>query len=376
VYDIDASAAAAPTAAAVRQTPSPSSAATGLLGRFGRVVILRLDNAGDVILAGPTVRALRAALPGAHLILVASPAGAAAAELLPWLDEDVTWRAVWQDASGEMPFDPGRESAAIEGLRVLGADVAIILTSFSQTPYAAAYACYLAAIPIRVGHAGLFGGSVLSHPVPGPAPVHQAERDLHLLRGLGIGVRDEGLEARVPPEARRTAAGLLGDLSADGPEPIVMSPGASCSARRYAPRAFARVADELGRRTGRPIVVVGTADERPLAAPIVAAVPGALDLVGRTSLVEAAAVVEAAALVVTNNTLAMHLADALRRPVVVTYSGTDLEDEWRPRDTRHVLLRVPTDCSPCRLFDCPFDGHPCLAIDTSAVVEAGLGLLS
>ena len=362
-------------------SPVPPSGMTDVLADARRIVILRLDNAGDVILAGPAIHALRIALPDAHLTLVASPVGAEAAELLPWLDDVVGWRAIWQDASGSLAFDPAREEAAIERLRSLGADAALILTSFSQTPFAAGYACYLAGIPIRIGHQESFAGGVLSHTVVGPAPIHQAERNLHLLRGIGLTVDDPHLYARVPSGARTMASRLLRSASdVEGAEdshaaPIVVAPGASCSARRYDPRSFGRAAAELRARTGRPVVVVGTAKERQFAAPIIEAVPDATDLVGRTSLVEAAAVIERAGVVLANDSLAMHLADAFERPVVVAFAGTDAEAEWAPRRTRSVSLRQPTTCAPCRLFDCPFEGHPCLAIGPHRIVDAALLLL-
>ncbi|HET9084480.1 MAG TPA: hypothetical protein VFN41_08760, partial [Candidatus Limnocylindrales bacterium] len=195
-----------------------------------------------MILAGPAIRALRAAHPEAHLTLVASPVGAEAAELLPWLDDVVRWRAIWQDASGSLAFDPDREYAAIERLRALRADAALILTSFSQTPFAAGYACYLAGIPIRVGHEESFGGGVLSHAIPGPAPIHQAERNVHLVRGIGIPVDDASLGVRVPGGAQATSGRLVRSAGDSAAAPIVVAPGASCSARRYDPTSFARAA--------------------------------------------------------------------------------------------------------------------------------------
>jgi ADP-heptose:LPS heptosyltransferase len=354
----------------------PASAAPpSVLTGARRVVVLRLDNAGDMILVGPTVRALRAAAPDTEIVMLASPNGAAAARLLPWVDDVVVWRALWQDATGDLPFDPGREFAFIERLRTLRADAALILTSFGQTPFAVGYACYLAGIPIRVGHAGMFGGAVLSHSIGGPAPDHQADRNLHLLRGLGITRADERLEVLVPDAAREAVRTRLRDAAIADGEPIVVAPGASCSARRYDPASFGRAAADLRSRTGRPIVVLGTAAERTLADAVLASVPDALDLVGSTSIAEAAAVIASAGVVLCNNSLTMHLADAFRRPVVVTYAGTEREAEWRPRSARHVLLRDETACSPCRLFDCPFEGHPCMDIAPERVAAAALDVL-
>jgi len=72
--------------------------------------------------------------------------------------------------------------------------------------------------------------------------------------------------------------------------------------------------------------------------------------------------------VICNDTLPMHLADAVGTPEVVLFSGTDYEEQWRPRATAHRLLRRPTSCHPCYLFECPI-GLPCLDISPEEVVE-------
>ncbi|HKF84270.1 MAG TPA: glycosyltransferase family 9 protein [Candidatus Limnocylindrales bacterium] len=340
-----------------------------------RVLVVRLDNLGDVLLTGPTFRALRAAVPDAELVLLGSPGGSAAASLLPWVDRVETLRAVWQDAQSRLPLDPARELAVIDDLRAIGADAAVILTSFSQTSWAPAYACYLAGIPVRAGHAPDFGGSLLSHPVAGPAPAHQAERNLHVLTALGVPVTDDSLEIRVPASATDAASRLLARGGLDGRvPPIVVLPGASCAARRYPADRFAAVARGVRDRTGLPLVIAGAEKERPLTATVAAAVPGALDLGGETGVTELAAIVERAALVLTNDSFGMHLADAVRVPVVTVFAGTDLEAEWAPRSAPSITLRRPTSCAPCRLFDCPI-GHPCVDIPPEEVATAAIGLL-
>jgi hypothetical protein len=91
-------------------------------------------------------------------------------------------------------------------------------------------------------------------------------------------------------------------------------------------------------------------------------------------LAEHAALVEAASVVICNNSLPLHLADACRTALVVLYSGTEWESQWEPRASHSVLLRRPTPCQPCYLFECPI-GLPCLDIDPSEVAEAALALL-
>src|SRR5690606_37089550 len=101
----------------------------------GRVVtrhlVARLDNVGDVLLAGPAVRAVAAS--GGPVTFVAGPRRAAAAPLLPGVDGVVVLDAPW------VPFDPAPVDAvalgafvdAIAGRRV---EEAVVLPSFHQSP--------------------------------------------------------------------------------------------------------------------------------------------------------------------------------------------------------------------------------------------------
>src|SRR5215218_5186399 len=88
----------------------------GIMGEARRLLVVRLDNIGDVVMTGPVLRALKENLPGSHITLLASPGGSKAAPLLPWVDEVLAWRVLWQDL-GHLSFDPARELELVETLR-------------------------------------------------------------------------------------------------------------------------------------------------------------------------------------------------------------------------------------------------------------------
>jgi ADP-heptose:LPS heptosyltransferase len=127
------------------------------------LLAVRMDNIGDVVMLGPALRAVKETEPETRITLLASPGGAAGAALLPWIDDVMTWRALWQDVHGRVPNDPAYERELIESLAERHFDAAIIFTSFSQTPHVPAYACLLAGIPLRAGESKEFGGRVLTH---------------------------------------------------------------------------------------------------------------------------------------------------------------------------------------------------------------------
>ena len=339
-----------------------------------RILAIRLDNIGDVVMLGPALRSVKETSPAAHLTLLASPGGATAAPLLPWVDDVITWRSVWQDL-GQLPFDPGRERELIALLAERTFDAALVFTSFSQTPHVPGYVCYLAGIPLRAGESKEFGGATLTTELRGaPDELHQVERNLRLVECLGFRARDRRLAVSIPAGARAVVPDLLARAGlAPGAPFVVLHPGASAKARRYPPERFGEVARGLGER-GWPVLVTGVERERDLLRTVLARAPAAGALIGGTTLAEYAALLERAALVVTGNTLPMHLADAVGTPVLVLFSGTDLEAQWRPRAVPHRLLRRPTPCHPCYLFECPI-GQPCLDIPPIEAVEAAMALL-
>ena len=339
------------------------------------ILAVRLDNVGDVIMLGPALRAVKAASPQARLTLLASPAGTTAAPLLPWVDDVITWRTVWQDL-GRLDFDPARERELIARLAERGFDAALIFTSFNQSPHAPGYVCYLAGIPLRAGESLEFGGSVLSTELRGVTAEadHQAERNLNLVEALGFPVRDRMLEVAIPEAARERVSAILTEAGLDPAQPFVLlHPGASATARRYPPERFGAVARLLAER-GQQVLVTGVERERELLDAVRAEAPGVPQLVGRTTLAEYAALVERAAVVICNNSLPLHLADAAGTPLVVLYSGTEWESQWEPRKVLARLLRRPTACQPCYRFACPI-GLPCLDIPPAEVAEATLALL-
>ncbi|WP_197066251.1 glycosyltransferase family 9 protein [Thermorudis peleae] len=345
---------------------------------ISRLLVVRLDNMGDVVLLSPALRALKAALPHVSITLLASPAGQHAAALLPWINDVIVWRAVWQDVGGSLPFDPWRERVLIANLAQQQFDAAIIFTSFSQTAHVPGYVCYLAGIPLRAGMVKEFGGSVLTTEIRHePDCQHQAERNIRLVEHLGFPVVDRRLEVRITPTGMTEAHNLLAHFGLTRRTPYVLiHPGASCQARRYPPHRFAIVIEELI-RLGLPVVITGTERERSFIEPLLANQrSGVYPIIGQTSLPAFAALIDSAAVVVCGNTLPLHLADALGTPVVALYSGTDLEVQWAPRFTPHRILRRPTPCTPCYRFTCAFgDEQPCLDIDPATVVEAISSLL-
>jgi ADP-heptose:LPS heptosyltransferase len=334
-----------------------------------RVLVVRADNIGDVVTTTPALRALRAAAPQARITLLASPAGAAVVPMVPELGGVLTVSASWQQLPGGAGADPAAERELLHRMTAGRYDVLLVLTSFSQSPWPVAQLGLLAGIGTRVVHSREFGGAVATHWVtPPPDRTHQVDRALHLLAAIGVPHRGRETSLRVSADARRAAAAL----SPERPF-AVLAPGASCPSRRYPAERFGAAAAQLA-HAGLPVLVAGSEKETPLVQQVVtaAAHPGVRP-VPPVPLPVFTALLARAAVSVTNNSGGMHLADAVRTPVAVTYAGTERAGELRPRSTRATLLRRPVACSPCRQLHCPFH-HECLDLPPGEVAAAALAL--
>jgi ADP-heptose:LPS heptosyltransferase len=104
-----------------------------------RILVVRLDNLGDVLLTTPAMHAIKASLPNVELTLLASSVGAQVAQLNPDLADVIVYQAPWVDPWHTLPQDSAREQQVIAAIRERHFDGAIIFTSFHQSPLPAAY---------------------------------------------------------------------------------------------------------------------------------------------------------------------------------------------------------------------------------------------
>ena len=339
-----------------------------------RVLLVRLDNLGDVLLMTPAFRAVRQALPEAHLALLAGPVGCEVGRLNPDIDETILYHAPSEDVYSRLPQDPDREMAAVEALKKRNFDAAIIFTSYRQSALPAAYLCYLAGIPLRAAGSFEGPGSLLTHrhryeeTVP---PKHETLRGLELTEFLGFPPVEPEMML-VPREEDEEGAVRL--LERHGVERfVIVHPGSSASSRAYPAKRYATVVKELAEKGGLPVLVTGGPGEEDLTRRVAGS--SGIALGGETAFGEFAALVGRAAVVVTNNTGTTHVASAMKTPVVTVFAGTNPPEQWGPWRTPSRLLTHPVPCAPCYKRVCPI-GHECLTgIAPHYVVEAALDLL-
>lgn len=330
-----------------------------------RVLVARLDSAGDVLLSGPAVRALAAG--PAKVSYLCGPQGRAAAEALPGVDEVFCWDSPWITAPApsatEQHLAPLNDFLARRRF-----DEAVILTSFHQSPLPLALLLRLAGVQRITGASVDYAGSLLDVRLrPGedfPEDQPEAVRALGIAEAAGYRLPpgdDGALAVREVPDVRH----LVGE------EPyVVVHPGAAVPARTWPPLHHAALVELLEGAGWRP-VVTGGPGERQLTATVAGA--AGLDLGGATNFSTLAGVLAGAEVVVTGNTGPAHLAAAVGTPVASLFSPVVPAIRWAPYKVPVELLG--DQHAPCRLSrarECPVPGHPCLAEVTPEEVLAAV----
>lgn len=343
-----------------------------------KILCLRLDNLGDVLMTTPALRALKESYPRARLTLLASPAGAALGPLLPEVDGLIEYEAPWMKAaSPRADSRPDYRMAA--RLRRKGFDAAVIFTVFSQSPLPAAFLAHLAGIPLRLAYCRENPYQLLTHWEPDPdregAIRHEVQRQLDLVAAVGARTGDDSLSLRLPAGAARQARERLQELGLDPGRPwVAVHPGASAPSRRYPPEGFARAAACLWAE-GVQVVFTGGPAERELVERIRAgsgcpsySLAGALDLAGFAALLSLAPAI------ISNNSGPAHIAAALGTPVVDLYALTNPQHTpWR---TPQRVLSHDVPCKYCYRSVCPMGHHDCLRrVSPEQVAQAALELL-
>lgn len=362
-----------------------------------RILLVRPDHLGDVLLTTPAIAALRAALPNAQLIALVGPWAAEALAGNPHLDALYTVRFPgFTRMPAGAPWSPYRQLAS-EARRVASwrADAAI---NFRPDFWWGAALLALADIPIRIGYDLPPGKRALTHRVAYPsAPEHAARLALRLAStAASVLGAPADMSAPWQPETHPLVFALTeGDrawarawlahagVAADA-RPLVIHPGAGADVKRWIAPSWARVIEALAAKTGAPVIVGGTSAEADLVVAITRAVHAngpVVPLAANVPLAHYAALLAAARLVLGVDSGPLHLATAVGTPTVRLYGPSDpaIFGPWGPPNQHAIVKSATLPCIPCGRFDYSPDelpAHPCVRlIRPETVVNAALDVL-
>ncbi|MEW6584453.1 MAG: lipopolysaccharide heptosyltransferase II [Nitrospirota bacterium] len=325
---------------------------------------------GDGVMTLPALRALRKALPGARIALLVRPWVSAVFEKDPHIDEILLYGDDQRNFIGRLKL-----SRLLNKRHFCGAIL-------FQNAFDAAFITYLAGIKQRVGYSRDGRRFLLTDAVPLPSDekqVHQINYYLNLLRQSGIEAVYSSPYIYLTLEERLRARDSLHMLN----KPILgINPGATFgSAKRWFPERFAEVANWFIKDTNGSVVIFGGGQETGIADEIfrhmdadLRAPESLLSLAGNTSLRELISLISECDVFLTNDSGPLHLAYAVRTPLVAIFGSTDPALTGPPHGEgcgRSIVLKSDVVCSPCFERACKNNDMRCMyAVSSDDVYHA------
>lgn len=329
-----------------------------------KILLVRLDHIGDLLMTTPAVHALKAQFPGASLHFLASPASRPVVESNPDIERTSVFSVPWYDGGRAQRFPLGEYVRLLRGLRRERYDAAIDFRGDIRVMF---LFLLLSGARQRVGFSGLGGEFLLTRSVPFSQERHFAELNLALagsLSGRPLAEAGRPFMAGNAGDASRVDA-LLAELGIAAAERLVAIQPATIPhwrLKRWPPGRFAALADALVRNEGARVILTGGPADRETLDQVAAAMEEKAHVVaGKASLTELGELLKRCRLFVTNDTGPMHVAAAVGAPLVAVFGPTAPGRSGPLGDAERIrVIRRDVPCRrPCFVTSCP-RGHECM----------------
>lgn len=299
-------------------------------GSFKKILLVRTDRIGELLLTTPAFQAVKRALPDARLSAIVSGYAKEAVARHPDLSEIFA-------LEGELHARTFREDLKlIRWMRERRFDAAIVFNPTKRFHLLTA----LAGIPVRTGWDRKWG-FFLTRRIPDQKTTrlaHEIEHNLSLVRLLGLSVEVERPVFQFTEEDAKRAEAFIAGHRKNGAPLVLLHAGASHETR-WPSAGYAELARRLN-GLGALVIWIGSKQEEPATRVLVEA-GGGVNAAGALSLGELGALISKARLLVCNDSAPMHIASALGTPTValVPYRGPGTgPGRWGPQGEGHVVL--------------------------------------
>ncbi len=303
------------------------------------ILIIQTAFIGDVVLTTPLIRSIAMHFPGAAIHVLVTPQTADILLANPHIEKVIVYDK------------RARDKSMAASLRLIG-DLRTQRYEMAFLPHRSlrsAWLAYGAGIPERTGFSRKAASWLYSKRVPYDRGVHEAERYLRLLLPFTSDSFDATPEVFYrPQEEEETRRFLAEHVQADPSLLVAMAPGSVWATKRWFAERFAEVANRLQQELHASVVLFGGQTDRPLCEHISAMMDQpAIVAAGRLSLLQSAALLATCRVVLSNDTGLMHIAAAVKVPVVAIFGPTVPEFGFYPFGPGHTIVQTEIDCRPC-----------------------------
>lgn len=332
-----------------------------------RILIVRLDRIGDVLLSTPVIKAVRDAYPDSFIAFMVRPYARDIVKGNPYLDEVIIC-----DKEGSQKGFFGTLKL-ISRLREYAFDTAIILHPTSRTHIMT----FLAGIPERVGYDKKMGFT-LTKRIPHLKQLglkHEIDYTLDILRYIGIEPKDKTLYMPTNDASEARIKDILAQNNVKENDVIVViNPGASCISKKWPANNFVKVGDMLQEKYGAKVVVISGSKEKEIGSFVANSMrSNPINLSGRTTVADLASLLRRSRLLVSNDSGPVHIACGMGTPVVAIFGRSDRglsPARWGPTGEKDIVLYKDVGCDICLAHNCKIAFKCLTAISVEEVLSA------
>ncbi len=316
---------------------------------FKRILIVRTDRIGDVLLSTPVIKALRNEYPHAYIAMMVNPAVKDIVDGNPYLDEVIIYD---KDGKHKSWF---RSIKFCLRLRKKRFDLAIVLHPTNRVHLIT----FFCGIPKRIGYDRKLGFLLTQRfkHTKQSGQKHELEYNLDLLRQLGIEPKDKQPFMPIKKESEEWLEELFKaqDLKPSD-KLLAIHPAASCPSKIWPNVRFAEVADRLIEKFGFKVIVVAGPRDLSLAQNLIQHMHHtALNLAGKTSISQLASLLKRCQLFISNDSGPVHIASSLGTPVISIFGRSQKglsPKRWGPWGDRAEVLHKEVGCIECLAHNC------------------------
>ncbi|MBM3249034.1 MAG: lipopolysaccharide heptosyltransferase II [Candidatus Omnitrophica bacterium] len=346
-------------------TKEPLSVSPSLLS-YKRVLIVRTDRIGDVILSTPAIRAVKDFYPNSFVAVMVSPYAKEIIEGNPYADEVIIYD---KDKVHKSVFASIRFANQLKKRKF---DLAIILHPTNRVNLVS----YFARIPERVGYNRKMG-FLLTKKLDDKKHLgekHEMEYSLDVIRAIGIESKEKELFMPIKLESENWLEDMLAKnriLNQD--RLIAIHPAASCPSKIWPQESFAKISDKLIEAGYKIIVVAGPKDKK-IANKVAEKISyPVLNLAGDTSVSHLASILKRCKLFISNDSGPVHIASAVGTPVISIF-GRNQKGlsplRWGPLGIKDKFLHKDVGCIECLAHNCKKEFTCLKAIKVEDVLKA------
>lgn len=334
---------------------------------YNRILVVRTDRIGDVMLSTPVAMALRSAYPKSFIAMMVAPEAKDIIEGNPYLDEAI----IFDKKGAHKGFF--RTFKFIREIKNRNFDLAVILHTTNRINLIT----FFAGIKKRIGYDRRLGFLLTDRlkDIKYLGEKHELEYNLDVIRALGIAPKNPKPFIPIRQAAEKYIEDILNKNNITRNDRIViLNPSASCISKRWPQERFSELAGELIRQFSVKIIIVSSQDQKNIADAVTNNIKDkALNLAGLTSIAQLAGLLKRAKLFISNDSGPVHIAAALDIPVISIFGRRQPglgHKRWGPLGLKAKFLHKDVGCVECLAHNCIKEFTCLKAITVDDVIKA------